>query len=112
MLGNEMMSTFLKHPVPIHRNIFLSLSLSLYIYIYIYIVIHRQTVSLYYNYSVWLDTQNASSWDRILTDVKSAKISRLHNIILSYDYLKGIGYETFCHTSYGVEFICMFIHQK
>ena len=27
-----------------------------YIYIYIYIVIHRQTVSLYHNSSVWLDT--------------------------------------------------------
>ena len=29
-----------------------------------YIVIHRQTVSLYHNSSVWLDTQDASSWDR------------------------------------------------
>ena len=28
----------------------------LYIYIYMYIVIHRQTVSLYHNSSVWLDT--------------------------------------------------------
>ena len=27
----------------------------IYIYIYIYIVIHRQTVSLYHNSSVWLD---------------------------------------------------------
>ena len=27
-----------------------------YIYIYMYIVIHRQTVSLYHNSSVWLDT--------------------------------------------------------
>ena len=33
----------------------------LYIYIYIYIVIYRQTVSLYHNSSVWLDTQDASS---------------------------------------------------
>ena len=28
----------------------------IHIYIYIYIVIHRQTVSLYHNSSVWLDT--------------------------------------------------------
>ena len=34
-----------------------------YIYIYIYIVIHRQTVLLYYNSSVWLDTQDVSSWN-------------------------------------------------
>ena len=34
----------------------LSLSLSLSIYIYMHIVIHRQTVSLYHNSSVWLDT--------------------------------------------------------
>ena len=34
-----------------------------YIYIYIYIIIHRQTVSLYYNSSVWLDTQDVWSWD-------------------------------------------------
>ena len=33
-------------------------------YAYIYVVIHRQTVSLYQNSSVWLDTQNASSWDQ------------------------------------------------
>ena len=26
------------------------------ILIYIYIVIHRETVSLYHNFSVWLDT--------------------------------------------------------
>ena len=36
----------------------------MYIYIYIYIVIYRQTVSLYYNTSVWLDMQDTSSWDR------------------------------------------------
>ena len=28
----------------------------IYIYIYIHIVLHRQTVSLYHNSSVWLDT--------------------------------------------------------
>ena len=34
------------------------------IYIYIYIVIHRQTVSFYQNFSVWLDTQDARSRNR------------------------------------------------
>ena len=34
------------------------------LYIYIYIVIHRLTVSLYQNSSVWLDTQDASSRGR------------------------------------------------
>ena len=29
-----------------------------------FIFIPRQTVSLYHNFSVWLDTLNASSWDR------------------------------------------------
>ena len=35
----------------------------IYIYIYIYILILRQTVSLYHNSSVWLDTQDAASRD-------------------------------------------------
>ena len=29
-----------------------------------YIVIHIQTVSLYHNFSVWLDTSDTSSWNR------------------------------------------------
>ena len=33
---------------------------------YIYIVIHRHTVSLYHNSSVWLDTLDVWSWDRNL----------------------------------------------
>ena len=36
--------------------------IALYIYIYIYIVIYGQTVSLYHNSSVCLDTRDASSW--------------------------------------------------
>ena len=36
-------------------------------------VIDRQTVSLYYNSSVWLGTRDASSWDRTPTEVKSAR---------------------------------------
>ena len=35
-----------------------------FIYIYIYIVIHKHSVSLYHNSSLWLDTQDARSWDR------------------------------------------------
>ena len=36
-----------------------------YIYIYIYIyIIHRQTVSLNHNSSIWIDTWDASSRDR------------------------------------------------
>ena len=46
------------------KKIMKGLSLSLSLYIYIYIVIHRQTDSLYHNSSVWLDTQDASSWDQ------------------------------------------------
>ena len=41
-----------------------TLVISVNIYIYIYIVIHRQTVSLYHNSSVWLDTLDAWSWDQ------------------------------------------------
>ena len=49
-----------------HSNGSLQIPLNLYdtyIYIYIYIVIHRQTVSLHQNSSVWRDTQDTSSWD-------------------------------------------------
>ena len=35
-----------------------------FIFIYIFISIHRQTVSLYHNFPVWLDTLDAWSWDR------------------------------------------------
>ena len=35
------------------------------------IVIHRQTILLYYYSSVWLDTQDASSWDWNLADFTS-----------------------------------------
>ena len=40
----------------------------LFLFVYpelcIYTVIHRQTFSLYHNYSVWLDTPDVSSWDQ------------------------------------------------
>ena len=48
-----------------------------YIYIYIYIVIHTETVSLYHNYSVWLDTQDAWSWDRNLPNLTLDLVSYL-----------------------------------
>ena len=43
----------------------------IYIYIYIYIVIHKQTISLYQNSSVWLDPQDTSSRDRNPADFTS-----------------------------------------
>ena len=41
------------------------------VYIYIYIVIHSQTVSLYHNTSMWLDTWDASNWDRNPADFRT-----------------------------------------
>ena len=40
----------------------------IYIYIYLYRVIHRQTVSFYQNSSVWLETLDAWSRDRNLSN--------------------------------------------
>ena len=57
-------------PIPLHMIITVKLIADrhththIYIYIYIYIVIHRLTVSLYHNSSLWLDTLDAGSWDR------------------------------------------------
>ena len=42
-----------------------------YIHTHICTVIHRQTVSLYHNSSVWLDTQDASIWNRNPADLMS-----------------------------------------
>ena len=42
----------------------LNMYIYIYIYIYIYSVIHKQTVLLYHNTSVWLDCEDAWSWDR------------------------------------------------
>ena len=41
------------------------------LYIQLYIVIYAQTVLMYHNFSVWLDTQDAASWDRNLPDFTS-----------------------------------------
>ena len=38
---------------------------------FIYIVTHRQTISLHHNSPVWIDTRDASSWDRNPADFKS-----------------------------------------
>ena len=48
---------------PLHIYIFQYIQLYIYIYIYIYILIHGQTVSLYHIFFVWIDMQDASSWD-------------------------------------------------
>ena len=37
---------------------------------FIYIVIHRQTVSLYHNFSEWVNTREVSSRDRNLADFR------------------------------------------
>ena len=43
-------------------------------YIYIYIVIHRQTVTLSYNSSVWFDIQDASTGYQNSADFTSVNI--------------------------------------
>ena len=60
----------------------------------IYIVIHRQTVSFYQNFSVWLDTQDARSRDRnpsnftlaCVSDHSATKWTTLAKGILKYFY--------------------------
>ena len=60
------------------------------IYIYIYIIIPRQTVSLYYNSSVWLDTEDAPSWDGNPPNFTLDLVSYLSSHIYIYDGLRGI----------------------
>ena len=44
----------------VHMNMFIHIfNIVANIYIYIYIYIYRQTISLYYNSSVWLDPYGA-----------------------------------------------------
>ena len=47
-------------------------------------VVHRQTVSLYHNSSVWLDTQDASSWDRNLPNFTLDLVSYRSTIVTTY----------------------------
>ena len=69
----------------------------IYIYIYIYIVIYRQTVSLNHNSSVWLDSQDVSSWNRNPADFTSVSyptaivILSIREGIFTYTFLQ-IGY--------------------
>ena len=44
---------------------------SLFLSLYILIVIHRQTVSLYHDSSIGLETSDASSWNRNPADLTS-----------------------------------------
>ena len=44
-----------------------------YTYIYMYIVIHRQTVSLYHNSLVGLDTRDSRNWDRKPADFYASR---------------------------------------
>ena len=53
-------------------------------YTYIYIVIHRQTVSLYHNSLVCLDTRDALSWDRKPPNFKQDLLSNLSAILVTY----------------------------
>ena len=50
--------------VCVYVYMYIYIYIFIHTYIYIYIVIDRQTVLLYCNSSVWLDMQDASSWDQ------------------------------------------------
>ena len=59
------------------------------------LVIHRQTVSLYHNFSVWLDTVDSRSWDRNLADsndnprsynTTTRKLTLMYHICFVYIY--------------------------
>ena len=49
-----------------------------------YIVIHKETVSLYHNSSVWLDTQDAPSWDRNPSNFMLGIVSNCSAISTTY----------------------------
>ena len=68
-------------------NICIYIYIYVCIYIYIYIVIHWQTVSLYHNSSVWLDTWDAPNWDQNLLNFMSGwwhtpRLSLCLNVII------------------------------
>ena len=68
-------------------------SIVIYIYIYTYIVIHRQSIFLYHNASVWLDTQAGIETQLIL---RQSNISPQSIVILSVS--EGIFYVYFFFT--------------
>ena len=47
-------------------------------------VTHRETVSLYQNFSVWLETQDASSWDRNPPNLTLGMVSNRSAILTTY----------------------------
>ena len=50
----------------------------------VYIVIHRQTLWLYHNFSVWIDTQDASRWDRNPTNFMLQKTENIWKLEVFY----------------------------
>ena len=50
----------------------------------VYIIIHRDTVSLYHIFSVWLDTPDASSWDRNLPNDTQDMVTYIYIYIYIY----------------------------
>ena len=60
----------------------------------LYIVIHRQTVLLYHNSSVWLDMQYASSWDQNPSNFMLDMVSSCLAILVTY-------------STYVLAFICL-----
>ena len=74
--------------------------LTIYIYIYIYIVLHRQTVSLYHNFSVWLDTLDASSWNRNPPNCMYVRLITYRSAIGDLTSVRE--FNTFCMT-----FVCL-----
>ena len=59
--------------------------------IYIYIYIHGQTVLLYQNPSVWLDTQNALNWNPNPADFTSNILSLYYrHLCVSKEFLRYI----------------------
>ena len=61
-------------------------SINLYVpIVYIYIYCHLQAVSLYNDSPVWLDTQNATSWDRNAPNFTLDLVSYRSAISATYD---------------------------
>ena len=79
---------------------------------------HRQTVSLYHNFSVWLDTQNTSSGDRnqpnfMVLYLLSRHLDDLHQLG-NYDALCiSVRLYIFCATGYrSAQFVRRALHYE
>ena len=68
----------------IYFLLYIYIYIYIYMYIYIYIVIHRQTVSVFHNSSVWLDTLDASNKDLNLPNFKLDLVSNPSAISATY----------------------------